>query len=175
MHCWNRASMSGGSSDGKLNRQDGAEMCWLGDEKLSQPSFLQSSEIFFCAYSSVDRWLLGGIIIISNEAKRTDYLEVRELLKFFRSSSQKSQSVCECSVLSTYFHGSKRISCPYLCPSSCPWGRSQSAPLKEDRGLHLVYTPASNKDSPNIFLHFQDNEKRSTVMIQKICYLTFYF
>lgn len=45
---------------------------------------------------------------------------------------------------STYFRGSKQISCPCLCPSSCSWGLCQSAPLAEGKGLHLVYIPTSN-------------------------------
>lgn len=112
-----------------------------GGMKMSKPSFSQSSEIFSCVCSSEGRWL---------ETKTTGLVKSEWLNQPWRAtcwcakfSALTAQKAVVCRYLSTYCRGSKRISCPCLCPSSCSWGRCQLAPLKEGKGLHLVYIPAS--------------------------------
>lgn len=54
----------------------------------------------------------------------------------------KSKSCCL--YIITYCRDSKQISCPCLYPSFWSWGQCQLALPKGGKGLHLVYTRASN-------------------------------
>lgn len=127
-------------------RQDAKEMDGTGrgmnenEMKMSKPSFSQSSEIFSCVCSSGGKWLETKTTE-SVKSKWLNQLWIPYLLRFSALTDQKGAVY---RYLSTYFRGSKWISCPCLCPSSCSWGRCQLAPLKEGKGLHLVYIPASN-------------------------------
>lgn len=82
-----------------------------------------------------NQWSQNGYISFGGQTVIPDFM------KFSAPTAQKG---AVCRYLSPYFRGSKQISCPCLCPSSCSWGRCQLAPLKEGKGLHLVYIPASN-------------------------------
>lgn len=56
--------------------------------------------------------------------------------------------------LITYCRGSRRTSCPCLCPFSCSLGLCQLAPLKEGKGPHRASTPASKPSTTTTTTYF---------------------
>lgn len=142
MSCWKKALKRDGSSDTMLKR-------WMGGERAEGQKKM-SKTFFFAVFRNLLLRVFFRGQVTRDQNKRISGVKMaqsavgRENNASWITDLQSSQKVVACTCLPTYCHGSKQISCPCLCPSSCSSGPCQWALLKEGKGLHLVYTPASN-------------------------------